>query len=323
MKKKVRIALIDSGIDNNLKPYLLGGISISINEKKDILQYNNHYEDCNGHGTFCAQVILSYNASVEFLIVKILDKNRNGYCKELIAALDYVSYFNIDIVNLSLSVFNGSKMEQIEEQCLKLWKSGTIINVSVANHFTTSFPASLRTTIGVRGAYNVQYDRIWYNELKEIQCITNMVPVLVCHNKRNRTFFGGNSKATAVLTGLLSMVISEYGIQGKEAFDFLSIRKIWKEEEIQQHLDLNILCEENNEIRDFADQVCDILKLTAEQRKSIFLKPLWPPYVNLEKYKFLDLIDELSNYYDKKIEWGKVKLTDLLSITSLYYYFSR
>ena len=86
MKKKVRIALIDSGIDKNLKPYLLGGISISINEKKDILQYNNHYEDCNGHGTFCAQVILSYNASVEFLIVKILDKNRNGYCKELIAA---------------------------------------------------------------------------------------------------------------------------------------------------------------------------------------------------------------------------------------------
>ena len=71
-----------------------------------ILRREGDYSDSNGHGTYCTQIISSYCRDVEFVVVKILDKDNQGSCDALVEALKYIMPLSIDLVNLSISVFD-------------------------------------------------------------------------------------------------------------------------------------------------------------------------------------------------------------------------
>ena len=71
-----------------------------------MLRREGDYSDSNGHGTYCTQIISSYCRDVEFVVVKILDKDNQGSCDALVEALKYIMPLSIDLVNLSISVFD-------------------------------------------------------------------------------------------------------------------------------------------------------------------------------------------------------------------------
>lgn len=318
MKNKVRIALIDSGIIDNSYINIDKGVCIRYDVGRECIKYESNYSDENGHGTFCTQVITSYCKEIQFIIIKILDKELVGYSRALVEALNYILPSSIDIVNLSLSVFEYTNANEIKELCWLLWKKGVIINVSVANNKTTSFPASLKSTIGVRGALNIPSNKIWYNQSKEIQCIASMMPVLVCAPETRMAFFGGNSKATAVVTGLLAMIIYEKQINGYEALMYLNQKSCWCEKDIQKEFNTDTIDRADLGLREFACQVCDILKLDKSYSERILIGPISPPYINIDQTEFTDLIAQLSLRYDRELEKGKIEITNFISLASLY-----
>lgn len=321
MRKKIRIALIDSGIDSEFRCKSLCGASFFYNAESKILKCEDDYLDSNGHGTYCAQIISSHCKDVEFVVVKVLDENNQGSCNALVEALKYIMPLTVDLVNLSISVFDITNRKEIEKLCLDLQKKGVIINVSVTNRCLSSFPASLKSTIGVRGTLNIASNEIWYNQKKEIQCVANMMPVLVSWGNQKKTFFGGNSKATAVLTGLLASELYEKQIDTAEAFYSLSVKSEWCEGDIQMNLTWETPCEPKEELALFSQHVCDLLEIKKEQRKDVFTRLIYLPFMEIGVDKYISLIEQLADIYGKKLVMGQLELSKLFSISSLYRFF--
>lgn len=151
MKKNIKIALIDSGIDSRFQEQVASGVCILYDENKNSVYLSDDYTDENGHGTYCAQIITSHCKHIEFIIIKILDQNNIGYSRALVEGLKYIIPFSVDIVNMSLAVLCDEYKKEIEVLCSRIRDNGAIINVSVLNHASTSFPASLDSTLGIRG----------------------------------------------------------------------------------------------------------------------------------------------------------------------------
>ena len=321
MKKKIKIALIDSGINDRFNSQVIEGISIIYDEKKKQVSFSDDYTDENGHGTYCAQIINSYCPFVEFVIIKILDKNNRGYSQALTAALEYLLQFPVDIINLSLAVLQGELNEKISKLCARLKNNGVIINVSVANRELTSFPASLRSTIGIRGAFNIDKHKIWFNEKIEIQCVANIIPVLVYNHESAKTFFGGNSKATALVTGLIANTMYNSKIVGEELFKELAARTKWDENDIQKEFQSPEI-KYSQELKSFSELVCDLLQLNSSERNKILEISLFPPALKLETEQYIYLIECLAEIYHKNVIPGQFELTEMSNIYTIYNFFN-
>lgn len=284
MKKNIKIALIDSGIDSRFQEQVVSGVCILYDENKNSVYLSDDYTDENGHGTYCAQIITSHCKHIEFIIIKILDQNNIGYSRALVEGLKYIIPFSVDIVNMSLAVLCDEYKKEIEVLCSRIRDNGAIINVSVLNHASTSFPASLDSTLGIRGAFNVDPYKIWYNAKNEIQCVSNLTPVLVSNIDCKKTFFGGNSKATALVSGLLAKAMYTMQIDGENALKSLVIKTDWCEDDIQKEFTAPNKENVGVELLAFSEQVCDFLKFNKKQRENILERTLFPPSIYIRKF---------------------------------------
>jgi len=102
----IKIALIDSGINNKL----IDAEHRILFETTFDAQLNaivsNRTSDDNGHGTFCANLILSRTSFSVIQSIKILNSNLKSSSELLIAALRTLINSDINIINLSLSTSN-------------------------------------------------------------------------------------------------------------------------------------------------------------------------------------------------------------------------
>lgn len=69
MKKNIKIALIDSGIDSRFQEQVVSGVCILYDENKNSVYLSDDCTDENGHGTYCAQIITSHCKHIEFIII--------------------------------------------------------------------------------------------------------------------------------------------------------------------------------------------------------------------------------------------------------------
>lgn len=203
-----KVAIVDSGlrwIDDKYKDNFIDGIAIDPFSKK----INRDFADNNGHGTYCANMILKENPGVKLFIIKILNNNVKSDYKSLIKALEYLLDVDVKIINLSLSVQNWECEKQIYELCDRLIDQGKIIVSALANGSEYSIPAVLDNVIGVSGDYQ-NVDRLYsFNKEKKIQCMCNAEPVIFAGLNQKYEIFMGNSKATAAFSGYLSRFIRD------------------------------------------------------------------------------------------------------------------
>lgn len=81
MMKEVCVAILDTGIEYNnlLKNNVIEGFGFNNGIKTD------DYNDENGHGTKCANIIRMYcDDKVKFIIAKVLNENMEGYEKDIL-----------------------------------------------------------------------------------------------------------------------------------------------------------------------------------------------------------------------------------------------
>lgn len=318
--EKIKIAIIDSGISEK---YTTNSVIL----QKDFIHLRDEEEkaiDLNGHGTYCYTIINSQCMNCEYIIFKVLDKNRYGSSSSLQKALFALLDMNVNIVNLSLSIINDIQNLQIETICKELVEKGSIIVASLANGRRRSLPAIWPFVIGVQSSYALSGEEFWYSSQKEIQCVANGIPILVKDLNDNYTFWGGNSKAAASFTGILAKSMLGYNNTGKKDIETLFTLKGIRSEWIQSDIitDLEKIYGEIIIPNDFdinlLERVCnivsEILKLDSEKRGLLKSNSLFNPLFGLSPNKAGQIIETINNEFNYAIPM----LSEISIFASIY-----
>lgn len=230
------IILLDTGIDKMaFKNSIIGGKHFYA--EGDSIYCDDNFQDDNGHGSACAYVIKSVFPSAQFYVIKTLDKKAKTIYPVLEVALEYCLTLNYKIINLSLAMLDEDIYGGFDKLCDRLQKEGKILLSSVYNGYHKSYPASYPSVIGVRGSRFISPDNYWYNSCDCIQCIADNTPCFTNRMLDDYFMFGGNSKACALMSGMiLKKVNINHDILSFENVNLLlekgALKNMWDIQEI-------------------------------------------------------------------------------------------
>ena len=250
---KVRVALIDSGVKSKLynerfQTYIDVGYEIVVNREKNFLQINeSNFEDYNGHGTACAFTIKELAPDISIIPIKILGNDGRGNIEQLIAALELLDELDVQVVNMSISSNIKNLEDRLEPIIRKLIKRGIVCIAAESNYRNTSIPAEMDNVIGTRGSWAIYGSKFQYCRNKSIQILGSGAPELVDSEIGFSTFFKGNSKATAIITGIIANQMCVQGGFNQNIEDFLQ-SKSCEEKELYSSIDFKCLNYELNKI---------------------------------------------------------------------------
>ena len=151
----VKVAILDSGIDNNHTD--LKGKVVA---QKDLVNGDADASDDHGHGTHVAgTVAASTNNSTgvagtcsncSLQIVKVLDQNNQGWDSTLIAAINWSANSGVQVINMSLGGYPHSS--GLETATNYAWNKGAVLVGASGNNGTSSaefYPAAYDNVIAV------------------------------------------------------------------------------------------------------------------------------------------------------------------------------
>lgn len=203
---KVRIVIIDSGIDINEK-YLKGYI------KKDIgYRFDSNYKIINElnpmvrnmHGTLIAKTIKYICNDVEFISINILDENLRGDSTKLMKALDEALIFNPHIVHLSLGLTKFKYFFLLKKYIKRLNDNNVIVVSAANNEGRRSYPAYYKDVVGVKGL-DISDDSFYH--CGRFFCASLFLPQFIIDENEMYKTIQGNSISAAYITGHISNII--------------------------------------------------------------------------------------------------------------------
>lgn len=230
--KKIRIALIDSGIDVNHEDLKYTNILPGYNFIDD----NNDISDSYYHGTSVAGVIAAQKnnnigiagvaCGVTILPLKVIDKEGKANIQDVINAIEYAIDNNVNIINLSMGyqkgvagILNNSNVLLDKEYQLlkKAIERNIIIVSSVGNNagLPMDFPASMDDVISVAsyGIIRIPLKVYWSNRNSEPDDKTIFAPgeaIMTTLPNNNYWYTSGASIATAFVTGSVALIKARY-----------------------------------------------------------------------------------------------------------------
>lgn len=216
----MEVILIDSGISPRLVNQCVGGMKITFDNGDFV--YSTDIIDENGHGTYCAEVMLNICKDISFYVIKIVGCNGYTSSSLLYKALEACKNVDARIICVSLSVIGDKNHEKISKIIKELRDMEKIVCVSVENGKESSFPADLYEVIGVKG--KIFYNTLFYIFEKKDSNIVyfDSTPVLMMYPNGLYKFFYGNSKANAVCAGTIAKILNEnHSISVKQCCDIL------------------------------------------------------------------------------------------------------
>ncbi len=146
MESKIRIAIIDSGIDLE-HPLFSGDHIITLN-----IDGSSNANDMVGHGTAIYSILRKVLPldRVEFYCLKIEWTEYGIDIDSIIQAIDIlIQDLHVDIVNMSFGINISDKLDELYKKSKILAESGTIIVSAFDNYGAISYPAAFEHVIGV------------------------------------------------------------------------------------------------------------------------------------------------------------------------------
>jgi len=227
---KIKIALIDSGIDNEHED-LQGSICTGYN----FIDNSFDTQDNFGHGTRIAGIIAAQKnnnigvagiaSGVQIVPLKVMDSKGRASIKNVIRAIEWCVNNNIDIINLSIGyhksiedLVTNNNVEYYEREKAvieKALESGISIVSSVGNNTNgpMNYPACLNGVISV-ASYGVHSDTLEiFSAPKNNRCSCKTIyapgEYIFTTDIGNRyTYEFGSSIACAFVTGAVALIKS-------------------------------------------------------------------------------------------------------------------
>ncbi len=236
--KKVKIAIMDSGVDNTHRD--LEGIYIS---HYNAINPTNDATDRLGHGTAMAGIItandngkgikgISHN--VEILSIKVLDNQGKGDLSNFVSGIEWAIKQDVDVINMSFGIKRDDPL--LRGAVEKAMDKGIIIVAAAGNNpgMSTQFPAAYENVISVSAIDHLE-NPYPYASLGKIDYSAPGVNILTLQPNNKYHVFDGTSFATAHVTGIVA--------------NFLSSSKYVKDDKIFEHIikDLNSISKDLGE----------------------------------------------------------------------------
>lgn len=209
VKDKIKVAIIDSGIDYS--------DDIQVAERKNFVPDEDKvsvlYEDGSGHGTSVAGIIAAkdnqvgitgINDNVELYSAKVLDRNNQAPISRVIQAIDWAVEKQVNIINMSLGV--SSYSSALHEAVKRAKQNGILIVTAAGNGGKIEYPAAFKETIAV-GSIGLD------GKVSEASSIGNMLDLVAPGEQILSTSAfegvmasGGTSMAAPHVTGIASVL---------------------------------------------------------------------------------------------------------------------
>lgn len=200
----VKVAILDTGVADEIKDSRIKyGIQIYYDYLNTNFVINEKVTDYNGHGTACINTIWEVCPNVDIFVIKVLGISGQVSSKIFVEALKHVVELDVDIVTVCASIIANVEDIEIKELCDRMAKDGKIIIASVQNGKKTSAIANYENVIGVIGE-EMGENEFLYCKDREIQMQCSSCPIIIRGLRGIRNPFQGNSKATAIATGIIA-----------------------------------------------------------------------------------------------------------------------
>lgn len=218
-KKKLLCVIIDSGISykKSCNDDVVGGIELRIDDNR-IVSSPCFFDD-TGHGTACYDIIRNITPYAKFYIIKISVDNISNIIL-LEEALKFCAAIDCNIINISMAVEGTEYLREFAKanKCLrKLRKQNKLVVAAKPNHSAEGFPSNNKNVISVPGS-NTSNMR----SISKIPIRISRTPQFTSRDNKDFFLFGGNSKATAQVTGHIINRLVENEVPGCTAWKFVT-----------------------------------------------------------------------------------------------------
>ena len=146
----VRIAILDSGVDEELEDFQSGLTSYEIamsGGRQNCVETKG--VDELGHGTACAWIIRSIAPKAELHSIKILGGEARGTSAELALALGWAIDNKMDVVNISAGVRGPRSKDVLSAEADRALFEGVTVVAAAHNHGLAAYPANLSSVLTV------------------------------------------------------------------------------------------------------------------------------------------------------------------------------
>lgn len=209
----VRIAILDSGVP---PPHVLGR-KLSEIPPEDCAE---DPDEC-GHATAISSILIGggpIQGLCEYsspIFVKVLDAKGRGSVKTVVNGIYKAIDRSADVINLSLGFVRTEKCPpELEIACQTAYDMGkTVICAAGNDGGAVNWPAALETTICV-GSTDKNGTKNAFSSVGEVDFVAPGVDLPVLDLKGNLKEVSGTSFATALVTGVVALLVSRMRSSG-------------------------------------------------------------------------------------------------------------
>jgi len=211
----IKIAIIDTGIDRDhpdLDDNIMGGVNfVSIPSWKT--PDPNKWDDDNGHGTHVAGIIAAEDNNTGVVGVapgaalyalKVLDGTGSGYVSDVVAAIEWATQNDIQVINMSLG---GAYDIFLDAACLLAYYfDGLILVAAAGNGGSVIYPAAYDSVIAV-SATNSADELAWFSSTGlEVELAAPGVYIYSTYKGGGYATISGTSMSSPHVAGTAALV---------------------------------------------------------------------------------------------------------------------
>ena len=148
--KRLRVGLVDSGLDHALLPAAVASRAFSIvGAAPGELATAEPHADRLGHGTAVARVLLQQTPGVALLNAQVFDDQLTCSSRQVVAALDWLLAEDVRLINLSFGLRRDSP--ELAAACARALERGVVLVAASPARGAPVFPASYAGVIRATG----------------------------------------------------------------------------------------------------------------------------------------------------------------------------
>jgi subtilisin family serine protease len=209
----VRVAVIDSGIDNDhpaVAGRVRGYVSFAEGEDGQLVVSEEPHKDAFGHGTACADIIRRVAPDVELYSVKVLGARLSGKGSAFIAGLRWAIEHGMQVVNLSLGTTKQDFFGIFHDLVDRAYFRGTFLVTAANNMPAVSYPSLYAAVTSV--ACHDGHDPYEYycNPDPPVEFLAPGINVRVAWFGGGELTVTGNSFSAPHITGLAAKILGKH-----------------------------------------------------------------------------------------------------------------
>jgi subtilisin len=212
----VRVAVIDSGIDND-HPAVAGAVrgwaEPAIDEQGTVTYATEPHGDLFGHGTACAGIIHGIAPQAELWSVRVLGPMLSGKGNVFAAGLRWAVEHDMHVVNLSLGTTKQDYFGLFHELVDQAYFRGIVLVAAANNMPVVSFPSLYSTVISVACCEGLGGDdplAFYANPAPPVEFVAPGIDLRLAWSGGAYITATGNSFAAPHMTGIVARLLSKH-----------------------------------------------------------------------------------------------------------------